>query len=546
MRGRRLRLSRARGAALLLAPPALLLALFYAWPLGVTLREALAAPDAWAWAAGPYVRGRVRVALVQAVLSVMLAMGLALPLAWLHHRWRLRWSRAHLALHAAPFVLPVFVVVYGIQGVLGPDGLVDELLGVAPLSWTGPLGAVVLANAYYNYGFAARALHAALDRRPRRLEDAALTLRASPRGAFLRVSLPLLLPSILGVALLVFLFAFSSFGVVLFLGGGVVSTLETMLYQSLGGAFPRADRAAVLGVLQLAINLLLFAAYLRLAGRARGLERDPAPRRDEPRLRQRALAWASLGLAMLPLATVLAGGFRLRDRWTLEAWRALLSPDHPAHLAGFSLPRALGLSLAYAAASMLLAVALTLLLAYGARRLGPRTRALASALAALPLGTSSLLIGLGYLLAFGAGSLLDLRGSMLLVVVAHTLVAFPFTARVLLPALDLHDARLDEAAQLLGAPPRDVVRRVHLPLLAAPLLSAAGFAVALSLGDYGASLLLMRSDTMSVAVWIGRHDRPFDPLMQAQATALSALLLAATAAAYLLVERMRPGRWTEP
>ena len=116
--------------------------------------------------------------------------------------------------------------------------------------------------------------------------------------------------------------------------------------------------------------------------------------------------------------------------------------------------------------------------------------------------------------------------------------------RVLLPALDQHDRRLDEAARLLGAKPTEVVRRVHLPLLRAPLVVAAGFAAAISLGDFGASLLLMRPSTMGVSVWIHRIGGVgvFDPLLRAQSTALAGLLLVLAAAAYILAELVGKGR----
>jgi thiamine transport system permease protein len=400
---------------------------------------------------------------------------------------------------------------------------------------------VVVAHAYYNYGFAARLLHATLERRPHRLEEAARVLGADRRQAFARVTLPLLLPSFAAIALLVFLFAFTSFGVVLFLGEGRVATLETLLYENLGGGFPRYDRAAALGVLQLAINLGLLLAWGRLERRAAALPREPARALPPASLALQAASWALVGLALLPALAVLVEGFRVGGAWSLDAWRALLDPANRAHLGGFDLGAAVGWSIAYAVATVVCSLALTALLAYGLRRLGGPWRRAAEALAALPLGTSSLLLGFGFLLAFGAGSWLDLRGQPLLVVMAHTLVAFPFVARALLPALEQHDPRLDEAAALLGAPPRDVVRRVHWPLLRAPALAAAGMAAAISLGDFGASLLLMRPDTMGLSVWIVRHGGfgTFDPLLRAQSVALSGLLLVLAAGAYMVVEGVR-------
>jgi thiamine transport system permease protein len=535
----------ARRRAWLLLPPLALLALGFAYPLARVLGLAFQGLEPWDWLLHhPFPRQRVALALLQASASMALAMALAAPLAWLYHARRVPWGRAQLAVHAAPFVLPVFVVVFGMQAVLGRDGLLDQLAGLDLLAALGPLGAVVLTNAYYNYGLAARLLHAALERRPHRLEDAARTLGAGRSQAFARVTLPLLLPAFLAAALLAFLFAFTSFGVVLYLGEGRVDTLETLLYANMGGAFPRYDRAAALGVVQLALNLLVLAAYMALHRREAGMPRDPE-RAAPPAAAWHALAaWSAVGFAMLPALAVLASGFRVAGRWSLEAWRAVLEPAHPAHLAGFDLGRAVLLSLGYAAASTLAALALTALLAYGLRALGGPWRRPVEAAAALPLGTSSLLLGFGFVVAFGLGGLLDLRGSAVLIVVAHALVAFPFTARALLPALDQHDARLDEAAALLGASPARVVWRVQLPLLRGPLAVAAGMAAAISLGDFGASLVLMRPDTMSLGIWITRHGGfgTFDPLLRAQSVALAGLLMLLAAAAYLGAEALRrPG-----
>ncbi|MGB0652914.1 MAG: ABC transporter permease [Thermoplasmatota archaeon] len=524
-------------AALLLALPVLFLSFFFLNPLARMLDGATA--DGWAWLASPYVQERLQTAVTQAVLSVAATFALAVPLAWFHHSRRLPMSRVHLAIHAAPFVLPVFVIVYGIEELLGPRSALAGATGLDAMAWLGPLGAIVVAHAYYNYGFAARLLHAALEARPHRLEAAAASLGATPRQAFWRVTVPLLAPAVAGVALLVFLFAFTSFGVVLLLGQGQVATLETLLYQNLQGAFPRPERAAALGLVQLGLNVLLLGGYLALRRRI-AVPRETPPTPPPARQRDHVVAWTTLALGLAPAAAVLAGGFRVRGEWTLEPWRALLDPGHPGHLPGFHLGEAVGLSLLYAAASAGLALLLTLLLAYGVRRIGGPWRRLAEMLAALPLGTSSLLVGFGFLLAFGAQGWPDLRGTRVLIVLAHALVGFPFTARVLLPALDSLDRRLDDAAASLGAPPWSVAWHVHAPLLRAPVVAAAGLAVAMSLGDFGASVLLMRQENMALNVWITQHHVPFRSLLLAQRTALAGLLGVLAALAYVAVERVRP------
>ncbi|HUR25341.1 MAG TPA: hypothetical protein VM327_04920 [Candidatus Thermoplasmatota archaeon] len=523
-------------ALALLAPVAVALAVAFLWPMLRVLGAA--GPDGWAWIASRYTLARLRVAALQALCSVLLTFAVAVPLAWMHHARRLPASRIQLALHAAPFVLPVFVVVYGLQQTLGAGGWLQAATGLDALGALGPFGSVVLAHAYYNHGFATVLLHAALERRPRRLEEAATLLGAAPRSAFLRTTGLLVGPAALGAALLVFLFAFASFGTVLLLGAGSVSSTETLVYQQIGGVFPRTDRAAALGTVQLALNGLLLLGYVALQRR---VPVHAEPDREKPPASRllRFGSWLAVAASLAPAAAVLVGGFRLAGRWSLSPWQALLDRGHPGHQAGFELPHALAVSLGYAAATVALSLVLTLMLAYGARRLG-RARAAVETLAALPLGASSLLFGLGFLLAYGAGAVADLRGWPGLVVAAHTLVAFPFTARVLLPALHTADTRLEEVAASLGASPAAIAWRIHRPVLAAPLAAAAGFAAALSLGDYGASLLLMRPATMSLAVWTLRHDRPFDPLAHAQAVALAGLLAVLSAGALLAAVAVRP------
>ncbi len=522
-------------AAMLVVPAAFLAVAFFR-PLAATL--AAVDLDAWHWAlTHPYVQRRVVRAVIMAALSVALTLAIAMPLAWLHHHRRWRWSRIQMAIHAAPFVLPVFVIVFGIQAVFGTDGWLQNGIGIDLLAMLGPMGAIVIAHAYYNYGFAARLLHAALERRPHRLEEAAQMLGASRWDAFRRTTLALLAPAIGSVALLVFLFSFTSFGVVLYMGGERIATFETMLYDNLRGAIPQYPRAAVLGVMQLSANVALLLGYqwaIRRQVRLAPEGRDPPP----ASLRRRTIAAAATVVGLLPAAAVLVGGFQVKGTWSLEPWRALLDAGHPAHMGGFSLAEALRLSLLYAASSAVIALLLTLMLAYGVRHMHPWARTIAEGVAALPLGTSSLLIGFGLILSTSVAFVIEPGRARLLIVVAHALVAFPFTARAMLPAIQQLDGRLDEAASLLGARPLAVWWRIHLPTLRAPLAAALGLAVAMSLGDFGASLLLMSAENRGLSIWIDAHGgiASFNPLMRAQAVALAGLLMALAAAAYVAVE----------
>ena len=101
-----------------------------------------------------------------------------------------------------------------------------------------------------------------------------------------------------------------------------------------------------------------------------------------------------------------------------------------------------------------------------------------------PLGVSSVTVGFGFLIAL-RGPPLELGSEA--VPFAQAIVAVPMALRALLPVLRAIDPRLREAAAMLGAGPARILRTVDFPLAAKGLTLAAGFALAISLGEFGAS-----------------------------------------------------------
>jgi thiamine transport system permease protein len=156
----------------------------------------------------------------------------------------------------------------------------------------------------------------------------------------------------------------------------------------------------------------------------------------------------------------------------------------------------------------------------------------------LPLGTSAVTLGLGYVLALGRPPL-KLLGSPLLIPAAHALLAFPFVVRSLLPALRGLDPRLREAARMLGASPTRVLREVDLPLLFPALLVGAVFAFTVSLGEFGATLLIYPPDYPTMPVVIARLLGQPGAANYGQALALSTILMLVTGMSFVLLERVR-------
>lgn len=534
----------------LLALPLLFLILFYFYPLGTILRESLT------WDGGlaldvllsrVFSASTLRVlgfTLGQALLSTVLTLLLGLPGAYLFARYDFPGKRLLNALTTVPFVLPTVVVATAFTAVLGPKSplnalLMDELnLSRPPLDLRYTLGGILLAHVFYNYTLVLRMVGGFWANLDPRLPQAARTLGASPWRAFREVTLPLLLPALGAAAMLVFIFCFTSFGVVLILGGPRFVTLEVAIYRQAidFGKFPVA---AGLSLVQVAFTLVLTLTYTRLqSGLARPLDlrsREVTQRRPRS-AREIAFVAANAGVALVllagPLLTLVVRSFDAGSRY----YTALF--ENPRRSIFYVSPIvAVGNSVKFALATVVLALMLGLLASLALYR---RKRGwLIDALFMLPLGTSAVTLGLGYLLAMGRPPL-DLREEPALIVLGHTLVALPFVVRNVMPALQSIRPSLREAAATLGAPPRSVFVRVDLPIVWRALAVGAVFAFTVSMGEFGATSMIARPELPTIPIAIYRFLSQSGALNYGQALAMSTILMAVCVAGFVAIEGLRP------
>ena len=152
------------------------------------------------------------------------------------------------------------------------------------------------------------------------------------------------------------------------------------------------------------------------------------------------------------------------------------------------------------------------------------------------------MLGLGFLIAFDTPPL-DFRAAPWLVPVAQALVAIPFVVRIVAPTLRSIDPRQREAAALLGASPGRVRREIDLPIVSRALAVAAGFAFAISLGEFGATVFLARPDRPTLPVAIFRFlGRPGETERRAGVCARGRAHGRRPSSSVLLVERLRARR----
>lgn len=523
--------------------PTLFLLLFFLVPLGAVALFALGPETGDAFARiwrSDFHRNRILFTVWQAVLSTGLTLVVGLPAAYLfaHHVFPFR--RTLRALFTVPFILPTLVVALALRSLFGTGGPIHDATGFALLDAFGPLGAILIAHVFYDVSLVVRIVGNYWERFPSPLMESARTLGAGHWRAFLTVELPLAWPAIASASLLVFLFTFTSFGVILILAYPARGTIETLIFTEVSGGFPDFQTATILALLQLFFTYLFLIGYLLFQHRTQrtfGLERRTGLRRRLP--------WpgaAYLGILFLflvgPLIALGRNAIRVRGEWSLEAFRLLATNDRP--LGPYTALDAVGNSLRFATLTLLFALTLGLLVALAANRAPARRRIFVDAYHMLPLGVSAVVIGLGYILAYGGRLGVDLRDTYWRIVLAHTLIAFPFVARILTPTVNRIGESLRGAARTLGAGRWALFARVELPLLRPAIAVAAVYAFAVSLGEFGAALLLRRPEYTTIPVAIFDGFSSHDPNLQIQAVALALVLMLVALAGFLILERLRP------
>ena len=531
------------GTAALVAVPTLFLGYFFAYPVvAITVRGLT--PDG-GFSLGifnevisdPTLQGVAVFTLWQAVLSTLLTVIAGLPAAWVFARFDFPGKSLMRAATLVPFVLPTLVVGTAFLALVGPKG-------VSGVDLTGTLWIILVAHVFYNYAIVVRGVGAYWERIDPSVEEAARSLGASKLQTFRTVTLPLLRPAIASTSALVFLFSFTSFGVVLLLGDISHSTIEVEIWRQTT-AFLRLDIASTLAVLQLAgvgAILALYGYYQRRTAIQFAHAASPPPR---PSTRSDRIAVG----AVLSFTMVLLGLPLL-----ILVWRSLLNPQGGVGLTNyfnlFALPsqsgafvapseaiwNSLGFALVATAIGALIGVLASAALSYSRSGIA-RTFDL---FVMLPLGTSAVTIGFGFLVALGWP--IDLRTSLILIPIAHALVAIPFVVRTTSPSMGSVQHHLREAAATLGASPSKAWWTIDFRLVSRSMLVGAAFAFAISMGEFGATSFITRPATPTIPIAIFRLlGRPGSTPFGA-AVAMSVVLMLITGVAVFAIDSLRTER----
>lgn len=507
----------------------------------------------------PYTLRIMAFTLVQAFVSTFVSLLIGLPGAYLMATYRFPGKKIIRAICTIPFVLPTILVVLGFVIFYGNNGLLNRALmrlfslKEPPIKLLYSFTAVILAHAFYNFPIALNLVSSFWEHMDVRCEQAAATMGAKRGRIFRTITLPRLMPAIISAASLIFLFCFTSFAIILVLGGGPqFTTIEVEIYRrarmsmDVGGA----ASLSLFSILITCLLLLWYSATQRALARqesfstmAPALEKKPATRLG----RFLAILYSVLAAAFVlaPLVSVVirsfmapvsrAGGESFSLKWYRQLFGFSAATGHMGTAAD-----AIVHSLSIAAVVALVTIPIALTVAASVRRSRTVSSTLLELLVMLPMAVSSVIIGLGYYLIASRLGGRDI--GFLLVVLAHMVIATPFVLRTVLPEYRKIPATYSQAAMTLGATPARTFWSIEVPLLRTSLVTGAMFAFAISMGEINATLTLADSKLTTLPLVMYRLINAYN---YQGACALGTILILVCAIVFIggeLLKRNRHGR----
>jgi iron(III) transport system permease protein len=486
---------------------------FFLWPIGETVRGAFITPTGdftvvfliEVFRNPIYLEGLWN-SLLMGVFSTLLALFIALPLAWMSDRYLFPGKTILGSMILIPMILPPFVGAIGVKQILGQRGALNvflEDLGLAnpdmPMDWLGEsrlLGVVVL-NALHLYPILYLNILAALANVDPAMEEAAENLGCTGFRKFRKVTLPLIMPGVFAGGTIVFIWAFTELGVPLMFEFNRVTSVQIFYgIKDIGGnPFPYALVAVLL-----VSTVILYATSKYLFGRQNFAMMAKATSQGGPRdpgLLKALLCTAIFAvvtfIAILPHLGVILVAFSkdwyntiLPSQWTLEWFETALGHN-------LTLP-SIQNSLKYAGLATLLDLVLGVAIAYVVVRTKLVGRQILDAMAMLPLAVPGLVLAFGYLAMTQEGKLFGFMNPavdpLLILVIAYAVRRLPYVVRSAAAGFQQTSETLEEAAQNLGCPPFRAMRKITLPLITANLMAGGLLAFSFAMLEVSDSLIL--------------------------------------------------------
>ncbi|WP_161484640.1 ABC transporter permease [Kosmotoga arenicorallina] len=444
----------------------------------------------------PSVLSILKFTLIQAVLSTFLAFAAGLPAAYYYSRHNNSLSSLLYYTTYIPFFLPGISMVVGFLVLLGRYGILNNflsLVGIGRKQFLYSFSAILLGHTFYNSPITVRIVGNALKNLPAEIIEAGKVDGASKIKLFWSLEMPLIVPAVLSSLILTFSYCFTSFAVVLILGGSQYATLEVAIYMYLK-LLARPEVAMGLALIQFLFIFAFgfFGTFFE--------SRISLPIGN--RIIYKGGLFSSVALLYLlfewlPVFSGVFGSFYdfRRSRFFFDKIVNLFSAGR-VEILGTSILNTIFRSLRLSLIAAFLATAISFIISWSARNskfenISVRLTSLIS------ISITPAILALGYIIAYR-----NLPPQMSMVLL-YTVVSFPVVINLFHAEMASFDSAIIEAARIDGARFCQILRYIAIPLLKPAI--ATGFAItfAISMGEFSGSLILGsdRAPTITVAIY---------------------------------------------
>lgn len=484
--------------------------------------------------------------LLISVATVVLAAAIGVPLAFLFHRYEFPGRRVLRAITAAPVLLPPLVGVIAILFLYGESGIISRAVQLAfglsrPWPSLGGLSAILFVHAYSMYVYFFMFASAGLDRLDSAMEEAADTLGASGFTKLTRVTLPMLVPSLIGASLVTFMSSMASFTAPYIFGGGIRVLSVEILNSKLNGNIPMAlVETVLLAVPSVAVLFFLrwYEGRRKYSAVGKGVARQRVPiTSDLAKATAAAVGAGIVVFLILPHLMVILMSFVQDGTWTTE----LLPPSYTTqnYVRLFRDPaffEPIRNSLWMSAAATAANLAWGLIATFWLHRRQGNLQRFADVMIILPWALPGTVVALAMVESFSTA----LAGTIVLLPAIYFIRNLPLVVRAIDASFAQIEPTIEEAASTLGATSFYAIRRVILPLVFPGVIAGSVLAFITALGEFVSSIVAYVYSNRPISIEILSQFRQFN---LGTASAYGVLLILLIAVTLFAGERLRgPGR----
>ena len=471
-----------------------------------------------------------------ALLTTFFSALLGIPLAFFTTRYKIKGSNLLNTLSVLALLSPPFIGAYSWITMLGRNGFLRvffQSIGINMPPIYGMLG-IVLADTLQYYPFISLMLAGSLMTIDRSLEEASENLGARSFRTFANVTIPLVLPSLTGGALIVFMMSLSNFGTPMIIGGNylVLPTLAYNLYTS--EISERPGMASTVSIILMLCASVIIVLQQWVSSRRKYssmLVNRPLVKRlaGMKSFLAHAVCYFIVGLSTLPLAVIVFFSFKKTNGpvfvpgFSLDSYREIF----------FIVPKTVANSFLFSFIAVILIATIGTLLGFILARRRTLPVKVLDPLLMIPYIVPGTVLGIGFIVAFNRKPLF-LAGTATIIIMTYFIRRLPYSVRSAASILKQIDPSLEEAGINLGSPPGRTFRTVTLPLMRAGIISGAIMSWVTSMNELSASILLYvgKTMTMPIKIYLSVVDGYFGT-----ASAMSTILLLVTGIALFVVNK---------